>query len=29
MYLENKFPRLSGTKIKEGAFVGPKTRELI
>jgi len=29
MYLENMFPRISDTKIKEVAFVGPKTRALI
>jgi hypothetical protein len=26
LYLENTFPRLSGTKIKEGIFVGPQIR---
>jgi len=29
MCLKNKFLRISVAKIKEGAFVGPQTRELI
>jgi hypothetical protein len=29
MYLKNKFPRISDSKIKEGVFVGPQIRELI
>jgi hypothetical protein len=28
LYLQQKFPRLSEAKIKEGAFVGPQIREL-
>ena len=27
-YLQNKFPRISDAKIKEGIFVGPQIREL-
>jgi len=29
MYLKNKFPRISDAKIKEGAYVGLQTRDLI
>jgi hypothetical protein len=28
LYLQQKFPRLSEAKIKEGIFVGPQIREL-
>jgi len=28
MYLEIRIPRISDAKIKEGAFIGPKIREL-
>jgi hypothetical protein len=28
MYLKNKFPRISDSKIKEGVFGGPQIREL-
>jgi hypothetical protein len=27
--LKNKFPRISFAKIKDGAFIGPHTRDLI
>jgi hypothetical protein len=29
MYLKNKFPRISDSKIKEWVFVGPQIRKLI
>jgi hypothetical protein len=28
-YLWEKFPRLSGAKLKEGVFIGPQIRDLI
>jgi hypothetical protein len=28
LYLQQRFPSLSGAKIKEGIFVGPQIREL-
>ena len=28
-YLREKFPRLSGAKLKEGMFIGPQIRDLI
>jgi len=28
-YLEEKFPRLSEAKLKEGIFIGPQIRDLI
>jgi len=28
-YVRNKFPNVSYTKIKEGIFIGPLTRELL
>jgi hypothetical protein len=29
IYLKNRFPRISGVKMKEGIFVGPQITELI
>jgi len=29
LYLREKFPRLSETKLKEGIFIGPQIRDLI
>ena len=29
VYLQNKFPRISEAKIKEGIFVGPQIREVL